>query len=71
MNRLRIEQRKDEPADLFALRACMMAYGQIDDNTKLAMARWLWSYVNDDLKKRGLGVPFSNVAAAIYSRAAG
>ena len=63
--RLRVEQRKDEPADLWALRALSMALPHMDDNQRIAMARWLWARVNDDLRKRGFTIdrPFSRVAA--------
>ena len=62
MKRLRIEQRKDEPADIWCLRAMSMAFPHMDDNQKYAMARWMWDRVSDEFRKNGT-LLYSRVSA--------
>jgi hypothetical protein len=51
--KLRIEQRKDEPADLFVLRAFSMALPQIEDERALdALWRYMWRRAEAEIEKR-------------------
>lgn len=52
MNRLRIQQRKDESPDLFAMRAFALAMKHMDDNQMYAASSWIASAARDTLFKR-------------------
>lgn len=52
MSKLRIEQQKNEGADLFAIRAFAKAIPLMPDNGLLAAARWIWERTMAEIKHR-------------------
>jgi hypothetical protein len=52
MKRLRVEQRKGESADLFALRAFALAMPHMDINAVRAFAGWIWDRSKADYEAK-------------------
>lgn len=52
MNKLRVEQQKNEPADIFAIRAFAKALPLMDDKALMAAAKWVWARASDEMDDR-------------------
>jgi hypothetical protein len=52
MSKLRVEQWKNEPADIFAIRAFVKAMPQMDDNALHAMAFYIWERAHAEIADR-------------------
>lgn len=52
MSKIRVEQQKNEPADIFAIRALSKAVPLMNDNALIALAHWLWYRAHDEVRER-------------------
>lgn len=50
---LRIDQRKDESADFWLMRAFLKALPHLNQNEALAATRWMYEFSGDPKKWRG------------------